>query len=1342
MKRFKVNKTMSAAALAVLVFAGFTGQLNAAPSYPDVDYAGPSPAPAFPPAFETFNPPVTNTAPSAETPAIAEWMRSNAPGDTMALTGERLSSFSGREAGRDTHFVLFGQGSTSEAEIQRLDGMHAALTLPADLPPGKMYFLWPKNAAGYGRPVAINRTEAWWIGPDSLEAGKILSVYGRNLDSNGSSYLYIEGYGWLNSLSANSYRADFLIPTSLGSGNYTVWAHNGLGGKYGWSKPFSLGVLNPVVWSGGTYNVKDFGAKGDGVNDDFDAISAAINAANGDQYSTVYFPAGTYAIGGRLPMKYKDRIRYMGAGMDQTVITAHTNHVQSSYGNYLIYNASDHSEYRDLTFQSNEYGGDKLFFIRGQRHVTCENVRFSQLQSPNPTEYEVIDVHHTEYVAFKNCEFILSGRLFLGGARQTVLDGCDFYGINDNNNLMSSWGGNQIAIKNCTAQSYDNSDPRDGSGWCKGRFFHSNGTWGSTRNIYFSGNTTVDMTPRYHPDLDWYEAGQVDQNSGEAFMCEVENTKWRASPTAAAATSITLPGVGESYVGHVVSIVSGAGFGQSREIIAVDAATGKMTVNEPWQVIPNPGSVASVGTYTRRMIVHDNYFDGTERGISDTPNNRNIASGGAQPYGGASDWIVAENIFHQMRQGLAIWARYKDNVDNLNNYCAMPHFFNTYINNTFLSCRDAIAVHVDKRTQGTSSILSDTSVFGDLFRGNTITNSVNSAITADTQFPEAVIGMSIFDNNRVHSKRTCVKGDDGQYNHVWIGNEFRGPGSGSGIEISSGHKPVLRENVWNGFSEKYAGATPGPVMELPQRVVTFDDTKSNTSVKVLNSGTDTLTWSATSDSAWLDITLAAGTVPNENSTGEMILEIDESAAPQTEAEAVVTVVSSDGQQQQVTVEYVADAVTPPPPDDPPAPVLTGISISGPPSVTEGGTVQYTCSASYSDGTTQTVVPDWIENSSFASINSAGTLSAANVPSDQAVTVTASYDGHTDTHTVTIIDVPVVLTGISISGPSSVDEETTAQYVCTATYSDGSMQVVSATWSENSSSAAISASGLLTAGNVAADQSVTITASFAGQTDTHLVTIKYVPPVLTGITIIGPVSVDEESSAQYICIGSYSDGTSGAVSPDWSQNSGYAGISQSGLLTTGDVTVDQHFTITASLGDLSDTHAVTLKYVPPPVVLENVSISGPDSVDENSSAQFVCTAHYSDGSSVEVVPVWSENSAYASISSAGLLSVGNIESDQVATVTAAFEGKTASKAITAWMVGNQAVFPLSGFEGKTVKADLWDSVKEEWISLGEETSPEELVIADVDTDKWYWLQIKEFDNTRGEWVQVHANWISM
>ena len=78
--------------------------------------------------------------------------------------------------------------------------------------------------------------------------------------------------------------------------------------------------------------------------------------------------------------------------------------------------------------------------------------------------------------------------------------------------------------------------------------------------------------------------------------------------------------------------------------------------------------------------------------------------------------------------------------------------------------------------------------------------------------------------------------------------------------------------------------------------------------------------------------------------------------------------------------------------------------------------------------------------------------------------------------VTIVDVPAVLTGVTVSGPSSVNEGATGTYTATGTWDNGTTAAITPTWSENSSYATISSGGVLTASAVTANQTVTVTAT--------------------------------------------------------------------------------------------------------------------------------------------------------------------------------------------------------------------------------------------------------------------------
>ena len=192
-----------------------------------------------------------------------------------------------------------------------------------------------------------------------------------------------------------------------------------------------------------------------------------------------------------------------------------------------------------------------------------------------------------------------------------------------------------------------------------------------------------------------------------------------------------------------------------------------------------------------------------------------------------------------------------------------------------------------------------------------------------------------------------------------------------------------------------------------------------------------------------------------------------------------------------------------------SPTLSSIDVTGPTSVNENSGAQYTCTAYWSDGSTSNVTSSatWSENSPYASIGSSGYLTTIEVSSDKSCRVTASYSGKTDYLDITIKNITYPLSYITISGPTEVNEDSGAQYTCTAHYTDGSSSDVtnSANWSEDSPYADISSTGYLTTSSVSSDQSCQITATYSGKSDNHNITIKNVnhPPELSS----GDVSPD-------------------------------------------------------------------------------------------------------------------------------------------------------------------------------------------------------------------------------------------
>lgn len=116
--------------------------------------------------------------------------------------------------------------------------------------------------------------------------------------------------------------------------------------------------------------------------------------------------------------------------------------------------------------------------------------------------------------------------------------------------------------------------------------------------------------------------------------------------------------------------------------------------------------------------------------------------------------------------------------------------------------------------------------------------------------------------------------------------------------------------------------------------------------------------------------------------------------------------------------------------------------------------------------------------------------------------------------------------------------------------------------------------------------------------------------------------------------------------------------------------------------INQTIATIAGYRNSVVSLIDLTISGPASINENSSANYTATASWSDGSTTSVSPTWSENSAVATINSAGVFTTSLVSTNQSVIITASYTsgGVTRSDTQTVIVLKSQASgsFPWSLF----------------------------------------------------------------
>ncbi len=824
----------------MLLIFGAVGAISSAlelPPPPSV--LRPTPEPMSPPAWDVFLPPVDQAVPVWGVPAIAEWTRTGAPDDSLILTGDLLSNFAAPDEGKDSEFLVYGQTTVNDsiqapALIQRLDGLKAAITLPTLLPAWSMYFIWPKNSNGYGSPVTINQTELWWLNPDDkVTRNERVSLYGRNLSHGGgttASWIYVKPAGaagqWVAPTSVNPYRVEFSVPASLSNGTYEVWVHNGHGGSYGWSGPLSLTVTDAYQWNGSIFDVRNYGATGDGVTDDADAINAANSAAGNYRdltglHPTLYFPAGTYLM--RYGVGLEHDFRYLGDGRDLTIFRCHANFNQPvrqgdpiggklglliGNGGYL-HDVEVRGLALDATSNFRDEGQDGWALNGGWDSGSDVHLSDLRIKVGNPGG--CASTHQTKRLSVVGCEFV-GGEFFLYRDYGVEIRNCTFLNANYQITSIHELTASNFSITDCRFQDLDLLS-RAGRG--QGRLLSGNTNQGAQYHAYVGDNVTVNL------------GSDPGDNGGEQIICEgTLNTFDGGSPTIAQPDSITFNDkLTTDYrrVAATAVITAGKGLGQYRLVTGSDGDR-TITVSPNWNVTPDASSAVLIEAGTFQWAIYRNTFDGKSHYASDY-----TAMSAIQPAGGCYDWIGDNNIITNMRTALYV-AAVQDFVSLKKRI--HPCFFHLYSNNVIQSCYRGI--YAGCGSTGNATLDPGTGFIGTIFRNNRLTDLSTVGVgetTFQTTGPTTAgcpLDMTLFEHNlftNLPQGFDCdVAGPARVKNTILYKNVFQlgtaAFANSFGIKIAATTiTPVLMQNIWIGFAATFSGtASSGEIAEAGKPV--------------------------------------------------------------------------------------------------------------------------------------------------------------------------------------------------------------------------------------------------------------------------------------------------------------------------------------------------------------------------------------------------------------------------------------------------------------------------------------------------------------------------------------------
>jgi hypothetical protein len=449
----------------------------------------------------------------------------------------------------------------------------------------------------------------WAISEEGLKAlaGDYLRIQGKNLLRNG-----LTGQAVL--ISANgknvirvkvqkafdNYSVSVNIPGNTPVGDYHLYYHNGQGGKSAWSEPLKIAVVNKTTnkWDKKVFNVKDYGAKGDGINNETASFRAALDAAGENGGGTVFVPRGRYMLTGELIMSPYTMLKGESRELVQLFwnpLNWDTNELPNS-----LISGTHHFALKNMVLWASRAWG--FIMLNGpaneQGNITLDNLIVRQNAELTGKVYQVkanrdiveaeINSRWTktgiilrgENLKIRNCEFNSPG-MYTFFAASGFIQNCRFErkgtGINQPYMLVHPKG---LIFEDCYKQT-------DGYGYA----------------------ASIDESH------DMYEARNVlpynYTNDREAMTLDGGSGGYAGNIAGANGNTIILPAKAERFqwvpnkwIGGGLYIVEGTGAGQFRRIVSHGIDT--IQVDHPFLVTPDATSVISITTVRKNLFYIDN----------------------------------------------------------------------------------------------------------------------------------------------------------------------------------------------------------------------------------------------------------------------------------------------------------------------------------------------------------------------------------------------------------------------------------------------------------------------------------------------------------------------------------------------------------------------------------------------------------------------------------------------------------------------------------------------------------------------------------------------------------------
>ncbi len=499
-------------------------------------------------------------------------------------------------------------GQARQVKPVQPDDRSVKFVVPVELATGAYVFriTGPKGAS---EPVRLNCPTPYWSQGDTgttASPGGWIRVFGRCLLGEGRQpTVLLRPHARrtgrdivLVPTEATQWSVTVQLPEDLPVGTYRVFVHNGFGGAQGWSEAPGIAVAKREPWPQEVFNVREFGASGEGRPYDGAAIRAALKRAEENGGGIVYFPRGCYCVTGTLAIpKY-------------TVLRGESTQLACLFWPetekpYTLVEGTSHFGLEDLTLYCSNYvhGVAAALGEPDSGNTFLRRVRVRADMYRGHLKPEQVDERFRASLRRSTG----GGDLVRFGGENIEISDCDLYGSGRSLYLLNVRGGRVVGntLYNGRWGWYciDGSD---------GLILERNQIIGA--DLMSTGGSLNCYTSAYSQNV-YYAYNKLSKAHGwdrEAMTTDAGYGAYYGTVAEAAPRRLLLASDPDwkrkkDWTGAGVFILGGRGMGQYRRIASYQGRS--VTLDQPWDVLPDTQSIITITMLQRNYLFIGNEFE-------------------------------------------------------------------------------------------------------------------------------------------------------------------------------------------------------------------------------------------------------------------------------------------------------------------------------------------------------------------------------------------------------------------------------------------------------------------------------------------------------------------------------------------------------------------------------------------------------------------------------------------------------------------------------------------------------------------------------------------------------------